>query len=394
MNRLAILGIGAMLALFSGCSDARKPQAAAKAAEPKMADLAEDDVILRVNGAEFKKHDFTVASALFDKMSRMRGKDPLTGPNAKAERSKLLYRPYVLGDIKRRALMGQFARENKIVASEKNVKAAEDLFLKTVDRKKSTIDEVATEIGGEEGALLKTYLQQDAVDLTLREKFDTEHRLDITDADVMVVSNRIEKSRQTAAASNALERATLEKALAEIKAGKDFAEVAKTYSIMPGEAKEWAEIDQDDVAEEHVALTEWAKTARTGAVSGILELEDGQGICKVTAYTKEEDDDPNEKDREPPEENWTIVRIVRKFWEPYEPMTRKEIVEELFKIRSREVQKKIGDAIMAKAVIEWPKGTNLFEHVETKAEMTKRAAAEKKAAAEKAKVRKSTSKAK
>lgn len=374
----SMMGVGlmAMALLLAGCTEK------SATGEKKMSELKDETVFLRVNGETFKKHDFVVASTLYDYMARMASKDSLKGPNAKAERAVLLRRPFIVGELKRRALLAQFARANKIEANEANTKKAEDLFLKAMDRKRSTVDKVAAEFGGEEGELLKAWLKGDAVELTMREHFDTEHRMNITDADVMEVSNRWVQSQSTAAASNKLERALLEKALAEIKAGTDFVEVAKKYSIVPQEATEWAELDQDDVAEDHVALTEWLKTAKKpGMVSGILELEDGFGICKVTAYEREEaDNDPDDKEQDPPEENWTVVRICRKLWEGYEPMTRAEIVDELYKARSREVQKKIGDAIMAKAVIEWPCGTNLFEHVETKREMYAREAAEKAAA--------------
>lgn len=349
----------ACVTLIMGCSDSEKG-----AGDKKMSALADNAVFMKVNGAEFRRHDFEVASSLWDKMTRMRSKDSLVGANSKAERSVELRRPFVVSDIKRRALMADFARENNVTATAENVKKAETLFLANMDRKNSTVEKVAAEIGGEEAVLLKQYLQGDAVDLTLRERFDTEHRMNITDEDVMVVSNRYLKSLEMAEVSNKVERALLEKALAEIKSGVDFVEVAKKYSLVPQEALEWAELDQDDIAEEHVALTEWVKTAKVGDVSGILELEDGYGIAKVTAYERESaDEDADDKDDEPPEENWTVVRICRKSWEGFDPMTRQEIVDELIKVRSREVQKKIGDAIMAKAVIEWPVGTNLFEKV-------------------------------
>ena len=113
------------------------------------------------------------------------------------------------------------------------------------------------------------------------------------------------------------------------------------------------------------------KTAKVGDISGVLELDDGFSVVKLIAYEKEGDDEPKspvwladqqkeEADDDPPEETWTMVRIYRKAWDPFEPMTRKEIFDALTKARNREIQKKIGDAIMSKAVIEWPQGTNLF----------------------------------
>ena len=365
------------MALISGCADEKEKEAPGSADKGTMAGLSDNAVFLRVNGQSFTKHDYLVAASLFDKMHRMRSGDPLTGPNPKAERAKELRSEYTVSEIKRRALMAQFAKENKVEASEKNIQEAQSRFLKVVGRSKKKIDDVVVEYGKEDGALLVEYLKGDAVDLTLREHFDTEKRLHITDADVMVVSNRIQQSAVAAAESNKFEKALLNTAIVAIKNGLPFAEAAKKYSLLPEEGTEWESFDREDLSELR-ELRDWVKTAKVGDVSGVLELEDGFSVVKLLAYEKEDDDDGQgkalvlnvsdgkeevETDDDMPEETWTMVRICRKAWEPFEPMTREEIVNSLFKVRSREVQKKIGDAIMAKAQIEWPHGTNLFSIV-------------------------------
>ncbi len=363
----------ALVSVF-GCADKEESEKANN--KGTMERLADDAVFMRVNGQSFTKHDYLVASSLFDKMHRMRAGDPLTGPNPKAERATELRSEYTVSEIQRRALMAQFAKENKVEASDKNVKEAESRFLKVVGREKKKIEDVIAEYGAEDGALLKEYLKGDAVDLTLREYFDKEKRLQITDADIMAVSNRIQQSVAFAAESNKLEKAILNAAIVAIKNGLPFEEAAKKYSLLPEEGVEWEDFESDDLADLK-ELGQWAKTAKVGDVSGVLELEDGFSVVKLLAHEKEDEDETEkqpalvinngkeevEKDDDPPEETWTMVRICRKAWDPFETMTRQEIIDGLTKARSKEIQKKIGDAIMAKAVIEWPQGTNLFNIV-------------------------------
>lgn len=370
MKPFACIAASAAVVLFIlGCSEKGK-EASNTNDKGTMAGLAENAVFLRVNGQSFTKHDYLVTSSLFDKMHRMRAGDPLTGPNPKAERATELRCEYTVSEIKRRALMAQFAKENKVEASEENIKKAEELFLKVVGRSKNKIEEVIAEYGKEEGARLAEYLKGDAVDLTLREHFDPSNTLHITDADIMVVSNRIQQSIAIAAESNKVEKALLNTAILAIKNGMPFADAARKYSLLPDEGTEWEDFDSDDLADIK-ELGQWVKTAKVGDISGVLELDDGFSVVKLIAYEKEGDDEPKspvwladqqkeEDDDDPPEETWTMVRICRKAWDPFEPMTRKEIFDALTKARNREIQKKIGDAIMSKAVIEWPQGTNLF----------------------------------
>lgn len=355
------LALAVLLLSLAGCGE--KDGQDKKASSGLMDRLSNDKVFLRVNGRDITKGDFLLASSLFDKITRMGAGDDLNAPNAKAERTKELRQPYTVSELQRRELMSQYAKSNGIVASEKNRKEAIDRFLKLMNRSRMPLEKVVAEIGGKEGDLLRVYLEGDAVDLTMREFFDKEKKLEITDADVMVVSNRWKRSVEVSTASNAFERAILTKAIAEVKSGAAFADVAAKYSVRPQDAKEWEDFDSDDVSDGG-PLCEWIKTAKIGDVSGIFELEDGFSVVKVVGHEKEEDVDEKDADEpDPMDETWQLVRICRNSYEPFEEQTREEIVAELFSERSLEIQKKIGDAIMEKAVIEWPLGTNLFNIV-------------------------------
>ena len=148
--------------------------------------------------------------------------------------------------------------------------------------------------------------------------------------------------------------------MAEIKAGADFAAVAKKYSEVPEEGELWGEYFLEEISE-NPRLVEWVKTAKPNDVSGILELDDGVAIVKVLARHLE--DVPAGEEYEERREVWRLVRIARRFFETTDDMTRPEIFQMLTNYRNKKIQKKVGEAIMKEAVVEWPHGTNLFQRV-------------------------------
>jgi hypothetical protein len=82
--------------------------------EFKMDELSPRDVILVVNGEKFTKKDFLVAVGLFDKISRLRAGDDLTGPNKNAEAAVKATNARTLSDMLRRALIRQYAQKHGI----------------------------------------------------------------------------------------------------------------------------------------------------------------------------------------------------------------------------------------------------------------------------------------
>lgn len=321
-----------------------------------MDDLSPEDVILIVNGEKFTKSDFLVAVRLFDKISRLRAGDPLTGPNKYAEAAVQATNPRTLSDILRRALIRQYAEKHGVRPSAEMVNNSARRSLTTLRQSNATLDQVAEAFGGPEGRLLIEYNYGDALDEAMRKYFDKENILNLTDADIMTVSNRWSRSQAAAASSNAVQRASLEKAISELKNNADFAEVAKKYSSTPEDGKYWDEFLLEEF-EEFPAVVEWLKTSKTGDISGILEMDDGWSVVKVVSRHKEEFPPPGISE---PRDLWSLVRISRPLYETVESLPREEIVKGLIANRSRTLQKRVGDAVMENAVIEWPCGTNLF----------------------------------
>ena len=351
----------ALLVAVAGCKpkETKSPGVYVGEVSYLMDELSGGDVFLVVNGQEFSKKDFAVAVSLADKMRRMCAGDAVKGHNKAAEEYALWSRPRTLSDMLRRALMRDYARKNGVKATEAEVEEYSKKIAASLKRAGSSIDAIAGELGPKEGRLFRQYVIDDATEPTLRRFVDAEGVLNISDDDVIAISNRIAKMQARAAMSNACEKAILEKALARINKGEDFAAVAKELSRDPEQGEFW-ETDYLDEMDTSPALMNWASTAKTGDVSGILELDDGWAVVKVVSR-RPEDLPPGEI--RIPKDVWELVRVSRNLYETPPDMDREEIVENLISFRSKKVQSKLGDIIMKEAVIEWPKGTNLFVRV-------------------------------
>ena len=357
---VAFSGFALLALLLAGCApsdETRAPGEYVGETERLMSDLAKKDVFLRVNGKNFTKADFLVAVSMQDKLRRMCAGDPLTGPNKPAKEYSIWSQPRTLSEVLRHALVRQFAEEHKISATKEEFDGYVNTLLPKLRRKGRTLKSVADEFGRDEGRLFISYVEDDALAQPLRNYFDTDHTLDITDDDVIAVSNRIIRFQERAAASNAVERAALERALVEIKGGADFSEVAKKYSATPNDGEEWGEYLLEEVSE-NPALVAWLQKADPNAVSGILVLDDGLSIVKIVDLRHE--DLPEGQSSAERRLVWKLARISRPFFETADDMTHDEIVKMLSDYRNKKLQEKVGKAIMERAVIEWPCGTNLF----------------------------------
>ena len=359
---LSLFALSLLLAAGCGKEELKAPGTYVGENARLMKDLSRREVFLKVNGEKFTKADFEAAENFQDKLRRMCAGDPLTGPNEPAEHTRLVTRPRTVSEMLRRALLRQFAKANGIVATDEAKAEYAKSLLKTLRRPGKSIDEVAEEFGAE-GKIFLAYFEDDARMQAEREFVDTEHTLDIGDDDILAVSNRIARFQANAEEKNAVARADLEKALAELTAGGDFTVVAGKYSSELDEASFWMDGEYLDSFEDTPELMLWLKTAKTGDISPILELDDGYAIVKVVE--KRIEDMPPEG-IVIPKDIYTLVRIKKEIYDGPEDMTRDEIIEGLKKFRSEALQKKVGDTVMADAVIEWPCGTNLFERVEAK----------------------------
>ena len=345
--------------LLTGCGREESPKVPGEyvGGVPLLMDeLSNGDVVFIVNGEKYTKRDFRTAVSLADKMRRMCAGDPLTGPNKPAQEYSRWARPRTLSDAFRRVLMRQYTKKNGITPTQEEIDESTSRVLMNLKRGKSTLDAVEKEFGKADGKLFRQYVLDDATEQAARRFVDDKGTLNITDDDVINISNRIARFQARAAASNAVEKAILGKALAEIAEGVDFAIVARHHSRDPEQGDQW-ETDYLEEMASNPALQRWATTAKTGDVSPILEMDDGWSVVKVVSRRLE---DLAPGDTKVPQEIWEFVRVSRNLFESPPDMDREEIVAKLREFRNKDLQKKIGDLIMEEAVIEWPNGTNLF----------------------------------
>lgn len=333
--------------------------------ECSMSELSPGSVVLVVNGEKYTKRDFTVAQTMYDKIRRLRAKDSLTGPNSQAENAVRISNNRTISEILRRALIRQYGKKFNIEPPNELVDEYAKKAATAMRQPDKSLNEIAEMFGGPEGNLLLEYNRVDALNEQLRHHFDKEHFLTPSNEHVMQVSNRWLKARFESVQSNAVQKAILEKALVEIRSGTNFIEVAKKYSSTPDDAKEWDDFLLEEF-EESPQVAQWLKTAKDGDVSGILEMDDGWSVIKVLSRHSEE---VPPEDVIIPRTMWLLVRITRPLYETAADLTHKQIVQMLISYHSRRLQKEVGDAIMADAVIEWPYGTNLFPKVENKTDV-------------------------
>ena len=352
------LGLTALATVLIGCSDGTPKM---PTVEPKgdclMSELPENAVFLKVNDRAFTRGEFEDTSRMFDMINRTRARHALTGPNPEAEHAIRVMGPGIVSEMRRRELLRQFAEKNKVEPTEADMAEVTKNLLVYLRRSEKTIDAVATEFGEKYSALLRAYIKGDATDIALRRFVDVDNILNITEDDVIAASNRWKSLTATAIASNAVQKAILEKAVAEIAAGADFGEVAEKYSENPGDGKEWTDLDTEDVADEP-ALAAWLKNAKVGDVSGILELDDGLAVLKLESLERD-DEDFNDI-------TWKLVRICRTMWELPPELDHDETFDGIREYRTNKLQKLVGKKVLENAVVEWPHGTNLFKKTSAK----------------------------
>ncbi|MBP5227102.1 MAG: peptidylprolyl isomerase [Kiritimatiellae bacterium] len=365
--RSRFLLLVAFLVLMGGCRKedvAREPGVYVSENTKLRESLSSRSVFLKVNGEAIRKRDFDALATLYDKVNRMRAKDPLVGANPQAERAIRLQSNAIVAGMLRRTLLRQLAEKEHVTASPEALKAGEAAMLKHLRREDSSLQAVAKEIGGKPGQLIFTLNEGDALEAALRDHFDTEHELKITAKDIADARQRAIQISEAGAASNIIEKAELEKAKKEIAAGVRFEEVAKKYStVYPEEGREWGEFELKEF-EDNPAFQKWLVGAKTGDISDIMEMDDGWSIVKVEFRTVEELPPGS---LAIPRDLWTLVRVTRRLWEILPEYTDEELTDFLLAKRMPKIQRKIGDLIMKEAVIEWPYGTNLFKKVEAPA---------------------------
>ena len=343
-------GVVSAVLVLSGCGEGA-PEVLVAERESLLPHLPPEAVIVSVNGETLTRHQFDVAQSLYATVFRMRK------PSRSVEECRRMAQAQaenIVTDFIRSALLRQEAARRGIEPDAEVLAATTKRMLGTLQRRRGTLEGVAKEIGGEEGALFCDIVTGDALGVTLRTAVGGD-RLTVTDEDVDAEQVWIAAFNERAVATNAVNLARATALVQELRGGGDFAAAAAAYSdVIPEQGTDWwAERFLEDT--EPPALAAWLKTAAEGDVSDPIEMEDGLAIVKALAIEREYDDDTLTLYR--------LARITFYIFETIEIIPREALREVLADERMKAVHRELAKRLHDEAVIEWPSGTDLFKEL-------------------------------
>lgn len=334
-------------------------QRADRQADRPIEALADDAVIMSVNGEGFTKHDFDVVQSMYGKIFEYRETGKV-GPAASEKvrtqvRSREQLEPL---DFMRRSLMRQEARRVGVSISREDVDAAGEKFfadLKSPD-KSIGYEDFRRGFNEEELKALDWILEGDLMAEAVRRNA-AGGAFEVTEREVDEGEARLRSHDAIVTGTNAVLRAKLESIRARAENGEDFAALARENSqINPDEGEDWGTFELDEFEDSPEAMG-WLCMARDGAISPVFDLDDGISVIKVLG--RDEDGD------------LMLARITLYAFDEAPEMTRDEIRKEIEDWKRSEVQKEIFTRLFNEAEIEYPCGTNLFTKATTKDDSTK-----------------------
>lgn len=355
--------LGVLVGFFAGCrreTHPTKPGVYISAEKVVgITELSDSDPVLFVNGEKITRRDFEAELLLRDGMWRIANKLPFDMTKEELDEFRLGAGQGIMLQLIHHALFRQYAREKGIVPSEEKVKAAAEELLSNLGRKKSTVERLASEIGGDAGDLFRKIPYINAQDALLRRSVATNDLENVTDAEIKEREEFVAKFDANAEAMNAKAKARLNEARARILAGADIAEEAKKIfdTVNPQYAVKWGTFTAEEIPADE-DLSKWLKKASPGDISEPLDVDDGLAIVKVVAKTK--GDAPFGV--EPPDA-YVLVRCTVKACEKMRYQNREQMKKQLLLWKQEDAQRILGTMLTDRAVIEYPNGTNLFDKV-------------------------------
>lgn len=372
-----ILAAMAAAAILAGCDGDKKPvqdgkkgivpakastNVTAKAKKkakplPLIDRLPATSVVVRVNGKDITKKDFSDWENLRVKIWAYAHGRPLDGKTDDVKRFKSGNRTRVIGELIKRELIAEYAKKNGFSVSAERMKEEESKFLKSVNKAKSKFESLAAKFGEEGFAQLKDAVAADALAGLAIEKSSTNDIFHVTEQQI---SNRVEYVRhwnENADKKNAIAKEKARKAKQEILDGAKFVDVAAKYSeFCPEYGNEWESVRLDDF-EGDDPLLKWLLSAKVGDISDPLDLEDGVSIVGLKMSYEAE---PAEEGK-PAVMEYDLVRCCFYAYEKLEVLEdRKDIVEDMIDARREVAMEELRKKLTESVNIEFPNGQNLF----------------------------------
>lgn len=346
--RCTALATMLVLPVFLGC----KPQEPGIYVADKnihYSNLNDDDILVKINGAELTKKEFEKQLDLRIAIFRMLNSQ-VNDDMALRYRSQITDK--VFGEWQTKELLAQRAKRLNLSISDE-VKEIRLENMATRLRKKLGNPEDAKKVLGDAYA---AYDEESQKDLLINEFYRHEGLLNVDAAQIEALSAKIGKYNARALATNALVVAKGTNIVNEIKAGLDFAVAFAKYNedkeLDAGGDMGWCfanEIAQEEIKDAVFAV-------KPGSLLGPFDCSDGLYIIKVTDYSG---GGPTAGGTlEPPKVRYS--QIFLRLAELAEEMDRKEMVKALRKQNVRKFQLEQVKKIKDESVLEFPNGTNLF----------------------------------
>jgi len=357
MKAITCLTLGILLLASAGCG--KKDQAGIVIGNKQrlLSEMAPEDVIVSVNGETLTKKGHEARIALSADLYAYRT------PTATLQQLEVFRKSReqksVLEYINSR-LAQQEAKRLKISLSPEAMKEAEQTALNNFLKGKKTPEEFYGMLG-KNTDLFKEQIQTDALVRKMRQTLYGK-QLAISEADIDAVEKKITDWNAVYALSNQVVVARGAEIVRQLRAGADFAQMAKEVSQhRPEDGVLWSEFTRAEIPDPELVTP--AFSLPVGAVSDPIETKNGLVIIKVLERT-------DGTDVEAPVSlqvaTVKLAKILLLMYNAWDEMTRPQIRAEIERNRIVEIQQEWMSGLWKTAHIEYPNGTNLWAKASTK----------------------------
>lgn len=315
-------------------------------------EMAPADVIVSVNGVRLTKKQYLErCDQTMQRLSQMpgmsKGKLSATG--------KFMARKYIPGFINMQ-LLEQEARRTGVLSGAALVDAIDKWIARAAKQSGMKVSAFLAQVPG--GA---DSLKREAEENVLVEAVIATNVLPKVSVPDQLVTNAIEAVRAenaTADATNALKVAQLNAFRGQIVAGADFGKLADDYSecnrSAPGNNGYWGEFERKDISD--AKMREAIFKLKPGELSEVLSDDEGFHLVKMLPY-KEGATNANGKASA---ESVSLAHILLRREPALEVSGPANMRKQLFEQIKQQILGEYIQSLRAKAVIEYPNGTNFW----------------------------------
>lgn len=348
--------ISAVTTLFCGCSDepARTPGVYVEKRSVTWEQLADDDVMVAVNGRGLTKRDFNQLASLRCQLVALQQNRSFVGFPKKDVLGEMA--AGLVMELIHHELFRQYAEKMAIRPSAEQVAEATKNLMSALRRPRgANFESVVALITDDARELFRQIPYTDAQDHLLRQSVTTNDLNNVTEEELSARLRFVADFDANADRLNAEQRRKLEVARVEIAAGGDFAAVtAKQAEVSPEHGKVWTAVELGELPPDE-DLAKWLKTAKVGEISPPLDLPDGLGLVKLVSMGKGE-----APPGAPLPDVYTLVKCTVRAFERMQYQDPPTMKNQLLVWKRQEAQKKLGTMLYDQAVIEYPNGTDFF----------------------------------